>query len=82
MEYVSVLLFLVTKRLTCKEVFQTSVVGVYSSSLADIQTQTRGTSTLVAGYNSALQSVVPIVLIPLLGAFFDRFGYRMLFSES
>lgn len=61
------------------QVFQTSVVGVYSINLADIQTQTRGTSTLAAGYNSSLQSVVPIVLIPLLGAFFDRWGYRMLF---
>jgi len=68
--------------LTHLEVFQTSVVGVYSINLADIQTQTRGTSTLAAGFNSSLQSVVPIVLIPLLGAFFDRFGYRMLFSES
>lgn len=57
-------------------------MGVYSSNLADIQTQTRGTSQLAAGYNSSLQSVVPIILIPLTGAFFDRFGYRMLFSTS
>ena len=64
------------------EIFQTSVVGVYSSNLADIQTQTRGTSALAAGYNSALQSVVPIVLIPLTGAFFDRFGMRMFFRMS
>ena len=64
------------------EIFQTSVVGVYSINLADIQTQTRGTSALAAGYNSSLQSVVPIVLIPLTGAFFDRFGMRMFFSAS
>lgn len=66
----------------CSEIFQTSVVGVYSINLADIQTQTRGTSALAAGYNSSLQSVVPIVLIPLTGAFFDRFGMRMFFSAS
>ncbi|OCF32015.1 hypothetical protein I317_06699 [Kwoniella heveanensis CBS 569] len=61
------------------QIFQTSVVGVYSSNLADIQTQTRGTSKLAAGYNSSLQSVAPIVLIPLVGAFIDRFGMRMFF---
>ncbi|OCF54367.1 hypothetical protein L486_08281 [Kwoniella mangroviensis CBS 10435] len=61
------------------QLFQTSVVGVYSSNLADIQTQTRGTSKLAAGYNSSLQSVVPIVMIPLVGAFIDRFGMRMYF---
>ncbi|WVF71060.1 hypothetical protein IAT40_005857 [Kwoniella sp. CBS 6097] len=49
------------------------------SNLADIQTQTRGTSKLAAGYNSSLQSVAPIVLIPLVGAFIDRFGMRMFF---
>ncbi|WRT66793.1 uncharacterized protein IL334_003756 [Kwoniella shivajii] len=49
------------------------------SNLADIQTQTRGTSKLAAGYNSSLQSVVPIVMIPLVGAFIDRFGMRMYF---
>lgn len=58
------------------------MVGVYSSNLADIQTQTRGTSALAAGYNSSLQSVVPIVMIPLVGAFIDRYGMRMFFSES
>ncbi|WVW83550.1 hypothetical protein I302_105571 [Kwoniella bestiolae CBS 10118] len=61
------------------QIFQTSVIGVYSSNLADIQTQTRGTSKLAAGYNSSLQSVAPIVLIPLVGAFIDRFGMRMFF---
>lgn len=63
------------------QVLQNGAVTVYSSNLADIQTQTRGTSKLAAGYNSSLQSVVPIVLTPAVGWFFDRFGYRMAFGE-
>jgi MFS family permease len=54
-------------------------VGVYTGNLPDIQKQTRGTSTLAAGYNASLQSVIPIILTPLTGAFFDRFGWRMPF---
>lgn len=61
------------------QLFQSSAVGVYSGNLADIQTQTRGTSTLAAGYNSSLQSVIPIILTPLTGMFFDRFGWRTFF---
>lgn len=41
------------------ELFQNAAVSVYTSNLADIQTVTRGTSTLAAGYNSSLQSVIP-----------------------
>lgn len=44
-----------------------------------MQTKTRGTSTLAAGYNSSLQGVVPIILTPLAGLFFDKFGWRMVF---
>lgn len=44
-----------------------------------MQERTRGTTTLAAGYNSSLQSVVTIVLNPLLGMFFDKFGWRMPF---
>jgi len=54
---------------------------VLSSNLADIQTQTRGTSKLAAGYNSSLQGVIPIVLTPAVGAFFDRVGWRMPFGQ-
>ena len=61
---------------------QNAVIGTFSSNLADIQTQTRGTSKLAAGYNSSLQGVVPIVLTPAVGAFFDRFGWRMPFGKS
>ena len=59
------------------QVLQNGAVGVYTSNLADIQTVTRGTSKLAAGYNSSLQGIIPIVLTPVVGAFFDRFGWRM-----
>jgi hypothetical protein len=68
--------------LTGVEVPQNAAVGVLSSNLADIQTQTRGTSKLAAGYNSSLQGVIPIILTPAVGAFFDRFGWRMPFGET
>jgi MFS-type transporter involved in bile tolerance (Atg22 family) len=61
------------------ELFQNSARTVYSANLADIQEKTRGTSTLAAGYNAALQNVVSIIMAPILGAFFDRFGWRMPF---
>ncbi|WVQ95901.1 hypothetical protein IAU59_003000 [Kwoniella sp. CBS 9459] len=61
------------------QLFQNSAVNVYSSNLADIQTYTRGTSKLAAGYNTSLQGVIPIVLTPVTGWFFDRFGWRMVF---
>jgi MFS family permease len=64
------------------QIFQNATVSVYSSNLADIQTVTRGTSTLAAGYNTSLQSVIPIVLTPVVGAFFDRYGWRMVFGTS
>jgi hypothetical protein len=66
----------------CAEVPQNAAVGTLSSNLADIQTQTRGTSKLAAGYNSSLQGVIPIILTPAVGAFFDRFGWRMPFGKS
>jgi MFS family permease len=62
------------------QVLQNGVISVYSSNLTDIQEQTRGTSTLAAGYNSSLQGVIPIVLTPLVGWFFDRYGWRMIFG--
>ncbi|ODO07710.1 hypothetical protein I350_03283 [Cryptococcus amylolentus CBS 6273] len=61
------------------QLFQNAAISVYSSNLADIQTVTRGTKTLAAGYNSSLQGIVPIVLTPVVGLFFDRLGYRMVF---
>lgn len=32
------------------------------------------------GYNSAIQGVIPIVLTPATGLFFDRIGWRMVFG--
>lgn len=61
------------------QLFQNAAVQVYSSNLADIQVRTRGTKELAAGYNSALQGVVPIVLTPLAGLFFDVYGWRTAF---
>lgn len=64
------------------QVLQNGSVTAYTSNLADIQTQTRGTSKLAAGYNASLQGVIPIVLTPAVGYFFDRFGWRMFFGAS
>ncbi|WOO82110.1 Major facilitator superfamily domain-containing protein 1 [Vanrija pseudolonga] len=61
------------------QLFQNAAVSVYTSNLSDIQVKTRGTKTLAAGYNSSIQPVVPIVLTPLAGLFFDRIGYRVVF---
>jgi MFS-type transporter involved in bile tolerance (Atg22 family) len=61
------------------EMFQNAAVSVYTSNVADIQSKTRGTSTLAAGYNSSLQGVIPIVLTPAVGWFFDHYGWRMAF---
>lgn len=44
-----------------QRLFQNATVSVYTSNLADIQTVTRGTSKLAAGYNSSLQSIIPSI---------------------
>jgi MFS-type transporter involved in bile tolerance (Atg22 family) len=59
--------------------FQNAAVSVYTTNVADIQRVTRGTSTLAAGYNASLQGVIPIVLTPCVGWFFDHYGWRMAF---
>jgi hypothetical protein len=61
------------------QVLQNAAVGVYSSNLADMQVVTRGTKELAAGYNSSLQGIIPIVLTPLTGLFFDKVGWRCIF---
>lgn len=61
------------------QVLQNATVSVYSSNLADMQVVTRGTKELAAGYNSSLQGVIPIVLTPLAGLFFDKVGWRCIF---
>ncbi|KAL2670216.1 hypothetical protein Neosp_014683 [[Neocosmospora] mangrovei] len=49
---------------------------------ADIITQTRGSTEQLAGYTSALQQVIPVVCAPMIGTFFDFFGYRMAFVSA
>lgn len=61
-------------------IFQNSARTVYSSNLTDIQERTRGTTALTGGYYSALLNVVVIVVVPLLGVFFDKVGWRMPFG--
>lgn len=63
-------------------IFQNSARTVYSSNLTDIQERTRGTTALTGGYYTALLNVIVIVVVPLLGVFFDKVGWRMPFGES
>ncbi|TXT11548.1 uncharacterized protein COLE_01958 [Cutaneotrichosporon oleaginosum] len=59
--------------------FQNSARTVYSANLTDIQERTRGTTALTGGYYSSLLNVIVIVVVPLLGMFFDKVGWRMPF---
>ncbi|BEJ14818.1 hypothetical protein CspHIS471_0405850 [Cutaneotrichosporon sp. HIS471] len=59
--------------------FQNSARTVYSANLTDIQERTRGTTALTGGYYSSLLNVIVIVVVPLLGIFFDKVGWRMPF---
>ncbi|CAE6457712.1 unnamed protein product [Rhizoctonia solani] len=63
----------------CTQICQSGVVGGFNGLSADIIRSTRGTTAQVAGYQGSIQQVIPIFLSPFLGAFFDRYGRRMLF---
>ena len=63
----------------CTQILQAGTVGGFNGLNADIITQTRGSTEQLAGYTSAVQQVIPVVCAPLIGTFFDYFGYRMLF---
>ncbi|CEL57835.1 Major facilitator superfamily domain-containing protein 1 OS=Homo sapiens GN=MFSD1 PE=2 SV=2 [Rhizoctonia solani AG-1 IB] len=63
----------------CTQICQSGVVGGFNGLSADIIRKTRGTTAQVAGYQGSIQQVIPIFLSPFLGAFFDRYGRRMLF---
>ncbi|QRV76658.1 major facilitator superfamily transporter [Ceratobasidium sp. AG-Ba] len=63
----------------CTQICQAGVVGSFNGLSADIIRQTRGTTAQIAGYQGAIQQVIPIFFTPFLGAFFDRYGRRMLF---
>ncbi|KAH6970942.1 major facilitator superfamily domain-containing protein [Ilyonectria sp. MPI-CAGE-AT-0026] len=63
----------------CTQILQAGVVGGFNGLNADIIRLTRGSTDQIAGYTSAVQQVIPVICAPLLGSFFDFFGYRMLF---
>lgn len=63
----------------CTQILQAGTVGGFNGLNADIITQTRGSTEELAGYTSAIQQVIPVVCAPLIGIFFDYFGYRMMF---
>lgn len=63
----------------CTQVLQAGVVGGFNGLNADIITMTRGSTAQIAGYTSAVQQVIPVVGAPLVGTFFDFFGFRMMF---
>ncbi|CAG9975835.1 unnamed protein product [Clonostachys byssicola] len=63
----------------CTQILQAGVVGGFNGLNADIIRVTRGSTEQIAGYTSAVQQVIPVVCAPLVGAYFDFFGHRMLF---
>lgn len=63
----------------CTQILQAGTVGGFNGLNADIITETRGSTEELAGYTSAIQQVIPVICAPLLGSFFDFFGYRMVF---
>jgi MFS-type transporter involved in bile tolerance (Atg22 family) len=62
----------------CTQIMQSGVVGGFNGLSADIISSTRGSTAQTAGYTSSMQQIIPIILCPLLGGFFDLFGNRML----
>ncbi|GAA5866071.1 hypothetical protein JCM1840_003400 [Sporobolomyces johnsonii] len=63
--------------LDISQLLQAGTVNAYSSNLADTISVTRDATKAAAGYTSAIGQVIPIVLTPCLGVFFDKFGRRM-----
>ncbi|KAJ6505992.1 major facilitator superfamily domain-containing protein [Mycena vulgaris] len=63
--------------ITLSQLLQAGNVNAYSSIQADLITQTRGSSRLVAGYTSSISQIIPIFVTPMVGALFDRYGRRM-----
>jgi hypothetical protein len=59
------------------QLLQAGAILGYTSNSADAIEKTRHTTRLTAGYTSSLSQIMPIVLTPLVGLGFDRFGRRM-----
>lgn len=68
--------------ITISQLLQSGVISSYSSNSSEAIQLTRGSTRLTAGYTSSLAQVLPIVLTPLVGLFFDRFGKRMHFVSG
>nr|AOR51678.1 MFS general substrate transporter [Phaffia rhodozyma] len=58
------------------QLLQAGTVNAYTSNLADIIKVTRFSSTLTAGYTSAIGQIIPILLTPVIGFLFDLYGRR------
>ncbi|PSN64738.1 MFS general substrate transporter [Corynespora cassiicola Philippines] len=57
------------------QLLQSGAAGGFNTSSADI-IRMRGFTEAVAGYLSSAQSILPIVLSPVLGFVIDRYGHR------
>lgn len=57
------------------QLLQSGAAGGFNTSSADI-IRMRGFTEAVAGYLSSAQSILPIVLSPVLGLCIDRYGHR------
>ncbi|KAJ7337538.1 major facilitator superfamily domain-containing protein [Mycena albidolilacea] len=68
--------------ITISQLLQSGDVSAYSSIQADLITQTRGSSRLVAGYTSSISQIIPIFVTPMVGALFDRYGRRMYYVSA
>lgn len=68
--------------LDISQLFQSGAVSTYTSNLADAISVTRGATLYTAGWNASVAQVIPIVLTPVLGCYFDRFGRRMHWGTS
>ncbi|KAJ6565492.1 major facilitator superfamily domain-containing protein [Mycena vulgaris] len=64
------------------QLLQAGCVGAYTSITADLITETRGSSRLVAGYTSSINQIIPIFVTPCVGALFDRYGRRMYYVSA
>ncbi|ESK92084.1 mfs transporter [Moniliophthora roreri MCA 2997] len=68
--------------ITVSRICQPSSVIAFTNIAPDVIKVTRGISNATAGYIAALENVIPIILTPALGLFFDRFGRRMWFVSG
>ncbi|KAJ7868492.1 major facilitator superfamily domain-containing protein [Mycena leptocephala] len=68
--------------ITISQLLQSGDISAYTSIQADLITQTRGSSRLVAGYTSSISQIIPILVTPMVGALFDRYGRRMYYVSA